>query len=89
MSSAADLTDTFIARQAIHMKYQALFCLKNNTYFKMLSAAALTGILRVNLQFISRIPNANCEESDMPSHSVNTPIQIYRKFHLEKLKIFR
>ena len=27
--------------------------------------------------------------SSLPLHYENTPIQIYRKFHLQKLKIFR
>ena len=30
-----------------------------------------------------------CEKQQLGTHYENTPIQIYRKFHLQKLKIFR
>ena len=68
------------ARQTIHMKYQALFPLKTVNNFKMSSATALNGTLRVNLESLVRI--ASMETSYIYiwlmiiSHSFNLTVLI-------------
>ena len=46
-------------------------------------------ILQSNLNSSNTDGSFTMENSNSFLHYENTPIQIYRKFHLQKLKIFR
>ena len=40
-------------------------------------------------EYLGSLQQFHCNVYDVSKHYKNSPIQIYRKFHLQKLKIFR
>ena len=67
-------------------KLLTFFQLKN---IKILYIESAKTVNEMTLNELVKLTFASVELLELSLHYENTPIQIYRKFHLQKLKIFK